>query len=194
MENRIRQVMDAWWGERREELLNRIVNATTPPDQEENNDEVHIRQTFQMVAHPFMETASMQTTDEYTRFGMNLLQFSINNIMNMFPEVPILPNPDSETDIHEVMSDQHRRANFFSSFTLPESLGWEMVTSGSLPIKKAETHDQECSICLDTIRKDIQVFSLVCGHEFHCHCLCRILAEPISPKCPLCRCEIAFTN
>lgn len=185
--------MDAWWQERREELLNRIVVATRQPIQEENNDEVHIRQTF-MVAHPFMETASIQTNDDYARVGLNLLQFSINNIMSMFPEVPILPNPDSETDIHEVMSDQHRRANFFSSFTLPESLGWEMVTNGSLPIRKEESHDQECSICLDTIRKDTQIFSLVCGHEFHCHCLCRILAEPISPKCPLCRCDIEFTN
>jgi len=185
MDNRIRRVLDSWWEERREELLYRILNASI---ENETADET----ADETLAHPFLETVSLHRTPN--DLEMNLLQFSIANILNMFPEVPILPNPISETDIQEVMREQPRRRNFFSSFSIPQSLEWAIVTNGSLPVKRFDVPDQECSICLDSIRKDTHVFSLVCGHIFHCHCLCRVICEPISPKCPLCRCNIEFTH
>jgi hypothetical protein len=189
MDNRIRRVLDSWWEERREELLARILNANI---EDETADETQGNQTYEPLAHPFFETVSLHRSSN--DLGMNLLQFSIANILNMFPEVPTLPNPVSETEIQEVMREQPRRANFFSSFSIPQSLEWEIVTNGSLPVKRIDTADQECSICLDSIRKDTHVFSLVCGHIFHCQCICRVLCEPITPKCPLCRCNIEFTH
>jgi len=188
MDNRIRRVLDSWWEERRGELLARILNASI--EDEAADTTTQRRQTFEPLAQPFLETVSLSSND----LGMNLLQFSITNILNMFPEVPTLPNPESETDIQEVMLDHSRRTNFFSSFRIPQSLEWELVTSGSLPVKQIDVPDQECSICLENIRKDTHVFSLACDHMFHCHCLCRVLCEPISPKCPLCRCDIEFTH
>jgi hypothetical protein len=133
-------------------------------------------------------------SEELARVGMNLLNFSLGSILNMFPEVPILPNPEMETSIHEIMSEPTRRRNFFANFTIPDSLEWPVVVNRSLPVRRSEESGQECSICLDNISTNSHIFPLSCGHQFHCHCLSRVLCEPGQVRCPLCRNEIQFSN
>lgn len=204
--DRLEIILDGWWQERKQELLERLmseiranvrdgprrrIDSPTDFTQEiyvpSENNLPHLSMFSETILPP-------ANTDELARVGMNLLNFSLGSILNMFPEVPILPNPEVETNIREVMAEPTRRRNFFANFSIPDSLDWPVVVNRSLPVQRLEEDGQECSICLDTIYARSSIFPIRCGHQYHCHCLSRVLCEPGQPKCPLCRNNIEFIN
>ena len=205
---RLEIILDGWWQKRKQELLDSLMSeiranvgdytdrVSTPVN--EFTEEIYVpsnRQNRNLPLPVFSETIlPPANSEELARMGMSLLNFSLGSILNMFPEVPILPNPEMETNIHEIMSEPTRRRNFFANFTIPDSLEWPVVVNRSLPVRRSEESGQECSICLDNISTNSHIFPLSCGHRFHCHCLSRVLCEPGQAKCPLCRNEIQFSN
>ena len=206
---RLEAILDGWWQERKQELLDKLMseiraNVGDYTDETESvnefTEEIYVpshrnppRATYASAI--FSETIlPPANSEELARVGMNLLNFSLGSILNMFPEVPILPNPEMETNIHEIMSEPTRRRNFFANFTIPDSLEWPVVVNRSLPVRRSVDSGQECSICLDNISTNSHIFPLSCGHWFHCHCLSRVLCEPGQARCPLCRNEIQFSN
>lgn len=52
-------------------------------------------------------------------------------------------------------------------------------------LEKKENNEEECSICLDTM-KIADIKTLQCGHSFHLNCLKQL----INFHCPLCRTTI----
>lgn len=204
---RLENILDGWWQERKQELLDRLMseiraNVGDYSDETESinefTEEIYVpsnRHYRNPTLPVFSETIiPPANSEELARVGMNLLNFSLGSILNMFPEVPILPNPEMETNIQQVMSEPTRRRNFFANFTIPDSLEWPVVVNRSLPVQRSEESGHECSICLDNISTNSHIFPLRCGHKFHCHCLSRVLCEPGQAKCPLCRMDIVFAN
>lgn len=206
---RLENILDGWWQERKQELLERLMdeiranigngNRHGMESPTEFTDEIYVPSGNNIPPLPVLSMFSQTIlppshSEELTRVGMNLLNFSLGSILNMFPEVPILPNPETETNIREVMVEPTRRRNFFANFTIPDSLEWPVVVNRSLPVRRPEESGQECSICLENISNNSHIFPLRCGHQFHCHCLSRVLCEPGQSKCPLCRNNIEFNN
>jgi hypothetical protein len=63
-----------------------------------------------------------------------------------------------------------------------------------LPTKKLdEKLDSKCSICMDSMDKDMIVTILNCDHTFHQECIETLMKE-YSNKCPLCRKDIGNAN
>lgn len=207
--NVLSEVADEWWVQQRGDL---IYNMMTRVDQWM---ETHNVSRTQPMAPPPVSEMGMggsidnevppqhphyytSTTDGSMNMSvMDILHMSFGGgfgqIVDMFPQVPILPTPDSETHLVEMMANPDRRRNFFSRFTLPESLEWRMIADGSIQVEcQMESNGDECSICLEELLVGHSYFSLTCGHHFHSKCLCRVLCTHETPRCPLCRETIGF--
>lgn len=59
------------------------------------------------------------------------------------------------------------------------------------PEKKKLENESECSICLNKIDKDEDIYNISCNHTFHASCLYTWMEHSKDdPTCPLCRCKI----
>lgn len=66
----------------------------------------------------------------------------------------------------------------------------ENIPNGDLEkVNGAETNQESCVICMDTITQDTNRMVLQCGHVFHSSCFCENIIQS-NNKCPLCRTTI----
>ena len=70
---------------------------------------------------------------------------------------------------------------------------WKLINDNTQLIKR-DNIDQVCSICLDSLNDNDNVFTIKCCSNNFCHFYCLedlvTIKEPYANKCPACRVEI----
>ena len=68
----------------------------------------------------------------------------------------------------------------------------EVVELFEIVIHPPKLIDEDCCICLETLKDNGHIGVLKCGHKFHARCIKTWTNEHTT--CPLCRCETSFQN
>ena len=68
----------------------------------------------------------------------------------------------------------------------------EVVELFEIVIHPPQLVDEDCCICLETLKDNGHIGMLKCGHKFHARCIKTWTTE--NSTCPLCRCETSLNK
>jgi len=147
-----------------------------------NNQQNYINNTLESVINDIRSN--------HIRRRINITESNNRNINQILDEIHVLNN----TNISQMNNNQNNNLNIVLNDSFEENLNNNETTNKNYlntiqNLNKIKNKKEvDCTICLEKIEKNTEIFNIKCDHKFHSKCLDSWLK--LNNKCPLCRKKI----